>query len=110
VALSRGGALDLAALRARIGLGSDTSAAAAARDGSIDLVDAAKRTDEALAVELPPLARELAEGRIPTIEAAERELVRMAVERASGNLSQAALALGISRQTLYNKLKEPAKP
>ena len=55
---------------------------------------------------LPPLAQILAEGRIPTLEDAERELVRMAVASASGNLSQAASILGISRQTLYNKLKE----
>jgi DNA-binding NtrC family response regulator len=114
VALSRGGALDLDSLRGRIGLVGGTSAPAA-RDAHVDLVDpvhpigADGRAAGARAEELPPLARELAEGRIPTLDAAESELIRMAVERASGNLSQAALALGISRQTLYNKLKGPVK-
>ena len=88
VAESRGGKLDLEGLRARVGLE--------------PLGECPRHEAQAL----PPLAQALVEGRIPTIEAAERELVRMAVDLAAGNLSQAATTLGISRQTLYNKLKE----
>jgi DNA-binding NtrC family response regulator len=111
VALSRGGVLDIKALRDRVGLvGDGDTSGLMERELSIAPVGAAERVAGAHAEGPPSLVRELTEGRIPTIEAAERELIRMAVERASGNLSQAALALGISRQTLYNKLKEPAKP
>jgi DNA-binding NtrC family response regulator len=98
---SSGGRLDLDALRARAGL--------APLPAPAETRPAARRDSGGLAA-LPPLALALAEGRIPTIDEAERELVRMAVEAASGNLSQAALILGISRQTLYNKLKGAAKP
>jgi len=90
---ARGGKLDLEALRRRAGLGPATNQEAA-------------EAIEAKLTNLPPLFIALAEGHIPTIEAAERELIRMAVDSASSNLSQAAQRLGISRQTLYNKLKE----
>jgi two-component system response regulator AtoC len=40
------------------------------------------------------------------IRAAERRAVQEALEAARGNRSKAARLLGISRQTLYNKLKE----
>ncbi len=51
------------------------------------------------------LARILASGRIPTLAEVERELVRLALDKAEGNMSQAAAMLGISRQTLYKKIK-----
>ena len=41
-----------------------------------------------------------------TLKEAEGELIRLALERAGGNKSQAARELGISRQTLINRLKE----
>lgn len=47
-----------------------------------------------------------ASGRVPTLAEAERELIRIALEKAEGNISLAATMLGISRQTLYKKLKE----
>lgn len=35
----------------------------------------------------------------------ERTLVLRAIEQSEGNLTQAAALLGITRQTLYNKMK-----
>ena len=40
-----------------------------------------------------------------TIEEMEADLIRRTIESHAGNLSLAASALGISRQTLYNKIK-----
>lgn len=40
-----------------------------------------------------------------TIEEMERALIKQSIENCEGNLSLAAQQLGISRQTLYNKLK-----
>ena len=40
-----------------------------------------------------------------TLEEMERQLIANAIEKYSGNLSQVALQLGITRQTLYNKIK-----
>ena len=50
----------------------------------------------------PPPAAAEAEG---TIEAMERKMIRESIANCSGNLSLAAARLGISRQTLYNKMK-----
>jgi DNA-binding NtrC family response regulator len=103
---ARGGIVDIEALRARLGL-----------EGSVTKIVYEESRAEGLPApdlapsplaSLPPLALALAEGRIPTIEAAERELMRMAVDAAGGNLSQAAVTLGVSRQTIYNKLKLPS--
>ncbi len=44
-----------------------------------------------------------------TLREAEAEIIRLALKRAGGNKSQAARDLGISRQTLINKLREPAE-
>jgi DNA-binding NtrC family response regulator len=43
---------------------------------------------------------------LPTLEEAEAALIRIAIGRNEGNVMAAARALGISRQTLYKKLKE----
>jgi len=43
---------------------------------------------------------------LPTLEAAERELINEALERYNGNRRQSARALGISERTLYRKIKE----
>ncbi len=51
----------------------------------------------------PPPAETSLEGRR---EEAERVAIRDALEKASGNRTQAARLLGISRRTLYNKLAE----
>ncbi|MFD1693586.1 helix-turn-helix domain-containing protein [Azotobacter chroococcum] len=40
------------------------------------------------------------------LEEAEREVIRQAVERSRGNLTQAARALGIAKSTLYLRLRK----
>lgn len=48
-----------------------------------------------------------AEAEVPfhTLDEMERSMVKRAVDQCEGNLSQAAAMLGITRQTLYNKMK-----
>ncbi len=46
------------------------------------------------------------EEELPTIEEAERELIRKALKQFDGNRRQTAKALGISERTLYRKLKD----
>lgn len=41
-----------------------------------------------------------------TLEEMEEQMVRQAISQSQGNLSAAAQQLGISRQTLYNKMKK----
>ncbi len=41
-----------------------------------------------------------------TLEEMERRMINMAIEKNNGNLSAAADQLGITRQTLYNKMKK----
>lgn len=43
--------------------------------------------------------------RISTLDEMEDEHIRKAIDKCHGNLTQAAEILGITRQTLYNKLK-----
>ena len=42
---------------------------------------------------------------LPTLEEMEQQLIRQVLEKNNGNYSAAASQLGITRQTLYNKLK-----
>ena len=42
---------------------------------------------------------------IVTLDEVEAEHIRRALDRCHGNLSKAAEMLGITRQTLYNKMK-----
>jgi transcriptional regulator of acetoin/glycerol metabolism len=46
-----------------------------------------------------------AQGRSPTLEEAEIDMIRRAVEAAQGNISVASRRLGISRNTIYRKLR-----
>jgi DNA-binding NtrC family response regulator len=41
----------------------------------------------------------------PTLEEMEKQLIQQALDRNNGNFSAAAAQLGITRQTLYNKMK-----
>ena len=45
------------------------------------------------------------EGPFHTLDEMERSMVKRAIDQCEGNLSQAAAMLGITRQTLYNKMK-----
>ena len=45
------------------------------------------------------------QGTVVPLDEMERSMVQMAIEKNDGNLSAAAAQLGITRQTLYNKMK-----
>lgn len=45
-------------------------------------------------------------GRVMTLDEMEKEMIREALRRNDGNMSAVALQLGITRQTLYNKLRK----
>ena len=47
-----------------------------------------------------------ASNEVATLDEVEAEHIRRAIDRAHGNLSKAAELLGITRQTLYNKMKK----
>jgi transcriptional regulator with PAS, ATPase and Fis domain len=42
----------------------------------------------------------------PTLEEMEKQLIQQALDRNNGNFSAAATQLGVTRQTLYNKMKK----
>ncbi len=54
-------------------------------------------------IELRVVQRPIVE--VQTIEDMERQLIASTIEQCGGNLSQVAQQLGITRQTLYNKIK-----
>ena len=41
-----------------------------------------------------------------TLEDMEKDMIRKALDKCGGNLSAVAAQLGITRQTLYNKMKK----
>ena len=43
---------------------------------------------------------------ISTLEEMEMQMIRKTLDKCSGNLSAVAAQLGITRQTLYNKMKK----
>jgi len=53
----------------------------------------------------PPVTNILPES-LPTLEEMEEKLFNMAIEKNNGNLTAAAEQLGITRQTLYNRLRK----
>ncbi|MCI5580949.1 MAG: sigma-54 dependent transcriptional regulator [Phocaeicola plebeius] len=53
----------------------------------------------------PVVADTQEEHPVQTLDEMERTLVLRAIEQSEGNLTQAAALLGITRQTLYNKMK-----
>lgn len=55
---------------------------------------------------LRPAVQVNSNGSITTLEEMEERMINLAIERNNGNLTAAAEQLGITRQTLYNKLKK----
>jgi DNA-binding NtrC family response regulator len=51
---------------------------------------------------------ELARQKVRTLEMAEAESIRMAIQQSEGNLTQAAAQLGIAKSTLYLKIRKYA--
>ena len=64
--------------------------------------------NETLPAELFQLARRTGtpEAAASTLEEMEMQMIRKTLDRCSGNLSAVAAQLGITRQTLYNKMKK----
>lgn len=62
--------------------------------------------DEATVTESRSSVTNGSEDTLPTLDAAERELITAALEKFRGNRRQTARALGISERTLYRKIKE----
>lgn len=56
-------------------------------------------------LDIPVTAAAVKESEATTIEEMERSMIRNAIHKHDGNLSLVACELGISRQTLYNKIK-----
>ena len=50
--------------------------------------------------------RPIQTGHMRKLEEIEAEIIRMAIERYDGHMSEVARRLGIGRSTLYRKLKE----
>ncbi|HSV71170.1 MAG TPA: sigma-54-dependent Fis family transcriptional regulator [Methylibium sp.] len=71
------------------------------------LDDATRRQADAPAAEPSPAAARGPDAGEPrgTLEEIEREMIRRAVEAADGNISVASKRLGISRNTIYRKLR-----
>lgn len=55
---------------------------------------------------LRPVIREIGADSFPTLEEMEQNMIRAALDKHNGNYTAAAEQLGITRQTLYNKLKK----
>ena len=47
-----------------------------------------------------------ADAQVSTLEEMERQMIQKAMQNCNGNLSAVAAQLGITRQTLYNKMKK----
>ena len=64
--------------------------------------------NETLPAELFQLARRTGtpEAAASTLEEMEMQMIRKTLDKCSGNLSAVAAQLGITRQTLYNKMKK----
>ncbi len=69
--------------------------------------------DGLLTAELMELHTELAGGadvkrhsKVRPLKELEREMIELALDEADGNVSRAAMLLGISRNTIYRKFKE----
>ena len=52
------------------------------------------------------IAAPATETSVSTLEEMELQMIQKAIEKCNGNLSAVAAQLGITRQTLYNKMKK----
>jgi DNA-binding NtrC family response regulator len=83
-------------------------------ENAVERAIALSRQDIINAAELPDSIkkqeniafRRREDGRIPTLEEQERSYIRWVLDEVSGNQTQAALALGINRVSLWRKLKQ----
>lgn len=57
--------------------------------------------------EIVKLLGQLSEGQVQTLKDTRRAMVRWALSRADGNVSQAAQSLGVSRGTIYRYVRAP---
>ena len=64
-----------------------------------------KEVIDAEHLDLPAASPDINDNEITTIEDMERNMISNSINKHSGNLSLVANELGISRQTLYNKIK-----
>ena len=55
---------------------------------------------------LPPQCRSLTRRRLSQIEALERDAIVRSLQENGGNKAEAAVALGMSRATIYRKVKD----
>lgn len=55
---------------------------------------------------LKPASKSIGFESISTLGEMEQKMITLAIEKNNGNLSAAAEQLGITRQTLYNRLKK----
>ena len=72
--------------------------------------DGAQITEAHLSDDFAEAAQRAAAPRETTLEAAELDIVRNMLASTHGNISEAAKRLGVSRNTLYRKMRRPTPP
>lgn len=75
-------------------------------DGVLREIAAHRRSGEIVLEDLPPAARTVSRRRLTHIEALERDAVVAALQQAHGDKTRAAKALGMSRATIYRKIRD----
>ena len=75
-------------------------------DGVLHEIVAHRRSGEIVLEDLPPAARTVSRRRLTHIEALERDAVVAALHQANGDKTRAAKALGMSRATIYRKIRD----
>ncbi|MCW2725617.1 MAG: Fis family transcriptional regulator, partial [Frankiales bacterium] len=65
-----------------------------------------RRTGTVLLTDLPPAVQSLNRRRLSTMESLERDAIVLGLQDVGGNKAQAARSLGMSRATIYRKLRQ----
>ena len=73
-------------------------------DKAVILCDANEISDEL--IEGSPIHTDSQAQAVQTLDEMEKQMIAKAIQECCGNLSQVAQRLGITRQTLYNKIKK----